>query len=399
MIEAILSRVWRQFSSENIWTYYPVVAALLGLAFAYSIALQLRANRSPILRIVFCLLATLSMALFCGLRHKSVGTDTERYYEMVGREFNVTFNQVIENFMPNRLENRDVEELPHDVVFHIVSDQLRMAGLSEYGVFTAYALFYVGVAGWLIYRYSVNPIIGFFGFLALSVYVFDFTGLRQAIAMGWTMLAFPYIQKRQFLFFIFFVLVGMLFHKSAVIFFPAYFLNRFPVRWWSILLICLAVFFVYRKGSVVVELIVKSFGSLDERVEHYFGRENEELRRSVATCAIRFAIFFLYIVVHGRRRFDSEESLLLKMLFIGAVCEMFSLRGWDAMPRLGLYYSAYTMLLLPKLVEEGKHRVPLPYSFTVAAIAITLSLYFMKVVSVYGPYHFNWWGWVNVGIG
>ena len=78
MIEAILSRVWRQFSSENIWTYYPVVAALLGLAFAYSIALQLRANRSPILRIVFCLLATLSMALFCGLRHKSVGTDTER---------------------------------------------------------------------------------------------------------------------------------------------------------------------------------------------------------------------------------------------------------------------------------------------------------------------------------
>ncbi|MBR5005584.1 MAG: EpsG family protein, partial [Clostridia bacterium] len=69
--------------------------------------------------------------------------------------------------------------------------------------------------------YSVNPIIAFFGFLALGVYIFDFTGLRQAIAMGWAMLAYPFIQKRQFLFFTFFVLVGMLFHKSAVIFFPA----------------------------------------------------------------------------------------------------------------------------------------------------------------------------------
>ncbi|MBR5005583.1 MAG: hypothetical protein IKY07_00660 [Clostridia bacterium] len=88
---------------------------------------------------------------------------------------------------------------------------------------------------------------------------------------------------------------------------------------------------------MVAELIVRYFGSLDERVEGYFGRENEELHRSVATCAIRLVIFFLYIIVHGKRRFDREEALLLKMLFIGAVCEMFSLRGWDAMPRIGLY--------------------------------------------------------------
>ncbi len=404
MFQGILERAWRQFDNDTIWTYSWVVIALIVVSLVYAIVLQIREKRAPLLRILYCAIATLCLAFFCGLRHQTVGTDTERYYQMVGAEFNVTFNQILDNYMPNRAENREVEELPRDVVFYTVTDQMRLCGLSEYGVFCAYALFYVGVAGWLIYRYSDSPIVSFFAYIALGTYIFNFTGLRQSVAMGWVMLAYPYIQKRNFLFFTFFVLVGMLFHKSAVIFFPAYFITRTEVRIGRLVVLAAVLVFIYYKASFVGDFIVRTFGDLDSRVETYFG-EQKEWERSAANCTIRYAILFLFYVVcmysrGGRKNtgyiFTEEETILINLLLIGTIFETFSLNGWGGMTRLGLYYRAFSFLLVPKLIEEAKRYIPFPYAFTVGAFAAVAALYFMKVISIYGPYHFNWQGWVDV---
>ena len=404
MLQGILERAYRQFSSEHIWSYSPVVIALIVVSLVYAIVLQFRENRAPLLRILYCAIATLCLALFCGLRHQSVGTDTERYYFMIGQEFNVTFSQILDNYMPNRAENREVEELPRDVVFYTVTDQLRLCGLSEYGVFCFYALFYVGVAGWLIYKYSDSPIVSFFAFMALGSYMFNFTGLRQSIALGWVMLAYPFIQKRNFLFFTFFVLVAMLFHKSAIVFFPAYFFIRIEVRAFRLLILAAVVVFVFYKARFVGDFIVKTFGGLDSRVEGYFG-EQRDWERSPTNCMIRFTILFLFYAVcmisrGGRKNtgyiFTPEETILINLLLIGTIFEMYSLQGWGGMTRLGLYYRAFSFLLLPKLVNETKRFIPIPHSFTVAAFVILASLYFMKVISIFGPYHFNWEGWIGV---
>ena len=405
MFQGVLERAWRQFESESIWTYSPIVITLIVASLAYAIVLQMREKRAPMLRILYCAIATLALAFFCGLRHQSVGTDTERYYQMIGAEFNVTLNQILDNYLPNRAENREVEELPRDVVFYTVSDQLRLCGFSEYGVFCVYALFYVGVAGWLVYRYSDNPIVSYFAFMALGSYIFNFTGLRQSIAIGWVMLAYPYIQKRNFLFFTFFVLVGMLFHKSAVIFFPAYFVCRIEVRFTRLLILAAVLVFIFYKARFVGDFIVQTFGDLDSRVESYFG-EQKEWERSAMNCTIRFSILFLFYVVciisrGGRKNtgyiFTPEETILINLVLIGTIFEMYSLQGWGGMTRLGLYYRAFSFLLVPKLIEESKHYIPLPYSVTVATFAALASLYFMKSISLYGPFHFNWQGWVNVG--
>ena len=404
MFQGILERAARQFSGANIWTYSPVVIALIVASLVYAIVLQTRRDRTPLLRILYCLVATLSLALFCGLRHQSVGTDSERYYYMIGSEFNVTFNQILDNYMPGRAENREVEELPRDVVFYAVTDQLRMCGLSEYGVFCFYALFYVGAVGWLIYRYSDNPIVSFFAFMALGSYIFYFTGIRQSIAAGWCMFAYPFIQKRKFLFFVFFVLVAMLFHKSAVIFIPAYFVCRTEVRISRLLILAAIVLFITYRGRFVGDFIVRTFGRLDERVEGYFG-EQKDWERSAASCTIRYSILLLYYVVcmvsrGGFKRagyvFTSEETILINLLLIGTIFEMFSLQGWAGMTRLGLYYRAFSFLLIPKLIEEAKRYIPLPHSFTVGIFVAVASLYFMKAISIFGPYHFNWQGWVDV---
>ncbi|MCR5359102.1 MAG: EpsG family protein [Thermoguttaceae bacterium] len=403
MFQGILLRAWRQLDNGVLWTYSWVVIALIVVSLVYAIVLQFRENRAPLLRILYCAIATLCLALFCGLRHQSVGTDTERYYFMIGQEFNVTFNQILDNYLPNRAENREVEELPRDVVFYTFSDQLRLCGLTEYGIFCFYALFYVGVAGWLIYKYSDSPIVSYFAFIALGTYIFNFTGLRQSIAIGWVMLAYPFIQKRNFLFFTFFVLVGMLFHKSAVVFFPAYFFGRIEVRVSRLLILAAVVVFIFYKARFVGDFIVKTFGDLDERVESYFG-EQREWERSAMNCTIRFTIYFLYLFVcmatRGRRGtkhiFTEEETILMNLLLIGTIFEMFSLQGWGGMTRLGLYYRAFSFLLVPKLIDETKRYIPIPYTFTVAAFAVLASLYFMKVISIYGPYHFNWEGWIGV---
>ena len=403
MFQGILIRAWRQLDNGVLWTYSWVVIALIAASLVYAVVLQVRENRAPLLRILYCAIATICLALFCGFRHQSVGTDTERYYFMIGQEFNVTFNQILDNYMPSRAENREVEELPRDVVFYTVTDQLRLCGLSEYGVFCFYAIFYVGVTGWLIYRYSDSPIVSFFAFIALGTYIFNFTGLRQSIAIGWVMLAYPYIQKRNFLFFTFFVLVAMLFHKSAIVFFPAYFFGRIELNIPRLLILAAIVVLIFYRARFVGDFIVRTFGDLDERVEGYFG-EQKEWERSAMNCTIRFTIFFLYLFVcmatRGRRGvkhiFTEEETILMNLLLIGTIFEMFSLQGWGGMTRLGLYYRAFSFLLVPKLINETKRYIPVPHSFTVAAFVVLASLYFMKVISIYGPYRFNWEGWIGV---
>ena len=84
------------------------------------------------------------------------------------------------------------------------------------------ALVYIIAFGVLVYRESENPILSFLAFLALGYFEFSLSGLRQTLALSFTMLSFFSIKKKKWKSFVFMVLLASLFHRSALIFLIVY---------------------------------------------------------------------------------------------------------------------------------------------------------------------------------
>ena len=58
--------------------------------------------------------------------------------------------------------------------------------------------------------------------MGLPVFLLNFSGLRQAIAMGITALSFNFIKEKKPVQFILLVILASLFHKSAIVFLAMY---------------------------------------------------------------------------------------------------------------------------------------------------------------------------------
>lgn len=396
MFKQVLIRTLHQIDQPEMYTYLFPVIFLLVLGLFYEIAIRRQPNNAAMYRLIFCFLATVGLAFFCGLRSEKVGTDSQGYKNIFETDHHVTPQRIFESLMPSTVTNIEVGRLPRDATFYFISDQLQFSGLSAYSIFCIYALFYVGVTGWLILRYSSDPLVSFFGFIAFGIYIFGFTGIRQSVAMGWTMLAFPYIEKKKFLYFLFFTMIAILFHKSAVLFLPAYFLCRqkFTMKW---LIIAAVAFVILRVESPLISrLIVRYFGETDQRIQGYFG-EDSSVFRTYTTSAIRLFFLLLYLFLRGRQPFTLRESILVKMLIVGTMMEALAVGGSSGLPRMALYYSAYITLFLPGISDRISFRQPIFRSLVLLLFFFLCSLYFMRVISRFGPYHFNWYGWVQVG--
>lgn len=80
---------------------------------------------------------------------------------------------------------------------------------------------YAGVFD-VIKRNSQRPVLALYFTVTLGNFMFNFTGMRQAIAMSFCMFAVRFMQEKKPIRFLALVLVAALFHHSAYVFLPMY---------------------------------------------------------------------------------------------------------------------------------------------------------------------------------
>ncbi|SDE64497.1 EpsG family protein [Riemerella columbipharyngis] len=79
-------------------------------------------------------------------------------------------------------------------------------------------------------KVSVYPALSILLYMYPSYFSADGGHMRQAIAMGLVMISFLFIQRRNLLMFLFILYIAVGFHKSTVIFLPAYWLAIIPMN-------------------------------------------------------------------------------------------------------------------------------------------------------------------------
>ena len=231
-----------------------------------------------------------------------------------------------------------------------------------------------------IYKHCEDMILAYVMFVTLGLYTFMVQGMRQAIAMSIILFAIDFCARRKFIFFALTVLLASAFHKSAIIFFPVYFIYGLTIRKSTVLLFILGTGVIMACAPLLIQL-----------GNEVFGREYSEVFESGGFIAVAiYALILLTTLLFGAQRYqDKDYAFYFFMTFIGAVFYVMRYTGVDVAERISYYFLFGQMYLLPATLNRVVKRERWVFKGLVYALCIGLFLYRLSGSNLI-PFRFFW---------
>jgi hypothetical protein len=321
-----------------------------------------RKSKSKILSRCLLGIAFASMVLVAGLRDRTMGEDTKSY---------VLFFNNIKTFTDVVVVGREMQEYGYWIMnwlLHFVSDDYMI-------LLFAIAMIVVGCYQKAIVEYSASIEISFFVFITMGFYLFFFNGARQGIACAIYSLAIGQILKRNFIKYVGYVLLAFLFHKTAIVTLPFFFLfnrvNTFKNNLLIFLIGCVIVLFM--------DNIVAFASSFEPRYAGY-GARGEGGGYYMVGFSLLSAIFFFIFknsVRIDRARYDCFLNIYLFSVMIGLTS---SILGTDpsGFLRYAAYFNLVAIFMWPIVFKNLTDRLS---RFVVVYLFVIFSLVFLTMMT------------------
>ena len=208
------------------------------------------------------------------------------------------------------------------------------------------------------------------------------TGIRQACAIGIICLAYDAVREKKLVRYLIFVLLAVLFHTSAILFLPVYWINKIPYKKKTIYLAVAAMIMAYVfKGPLWKLLSV-------------FARQQYSESDAGGQMMYLFMILTVILGFLFRRSFIGEESDNRGILYMQVVAAIL----WPiasvnpAIARMYYYYHLFFILFVPLLIKS----IPeWPIRLIVSTGYYGVGIYFLitqilKTSMMLSPYYFFW---------
>jgi hypothetical protein len=184
--------------------YFTLLALIMLLLYTSG---KLKGSKSSDLGIY---VSVILLILFAGLRNKSVGTDTGGYvyyFERGARNF----------FVSETMESG----------FLLLETVAASISLSYWSLLTLIAVLSIFAYVYAIKKLTLNIPLSFFLYITLAAYIFFFNGARQGIAASIFAVALVFLLKRKLIWYLVWIFIASLFHKTILIMLPFYFILQF----------------------------------------------------------------------------------------------------------------------------------------------------------------------------
>lgn len=279
-------------------------------------------------------------SLFMGLRNPlSNGADTISYYNLFERIKNTGWESI---YVGQRVE--------HGFLIYVKLCSVFINNPQWFFVLSAFLMFIP--LGMVVYKYSASVIQSAIMFIGFSLFSFYTTGFRQAFAISICMLAFLCIENKKLIRFILLVLLAMTFHKSAIVFMPAYWIGKLKSNYGTL----------FGYGVATLALITampwlagqfNDFGGYEYVVQSTYG--------GIPTFICIFLITVLWFCEKDNIFWKNEFNLTLYNIQLVTTILWIS-RFFNIMAeRLSLYYFVYIILTVPNVLNsleiEGNKRI------------------------------------------
>lgn len=230
--------------------------------------------------------------------------------------------------------------------------------------------------GFLIYRYSPNPLQSILYHFGLLYFTFYFSVLKQSIAMAFLLLSFDCMIRGKTIKHFLLILIAAQFHFPAYVFFAAYPIYRMRIgrNYLVFLAALLAVTFVLR--NQLINLMLSLYKDMEDSTSLVDLGGVTFLRTK---SLIMIAIVAAAVVLRKPKPEDKLYSTLLGFMGVAIVFQTFC--GYNNIfERLADYYFQFSVLFIPMVFDKHADREPL------------FGWRFMNVADLAAPYIFCGFG-------
>ncbi len=362
---------------------------LLAFSVAFYIVVQYGASQSPAFQVhsaeenknfkKYFIFVTIAMIVLVGLRDLSVGIDTENYYDYYTTNAERDFSYLLEN---------DVRERGY-VFIQILFNKL---GIGFVGFNMGYAIFNFCVVSRLIYKHSKMPWLSYFLYFCFSFYMLSFTMIRQTLAMSIVILAVMTDKNEGFWSFVKFALIvyiASLFHSSAIVAIPLWFVKKLKFNKNLTVVILIAAFVGFVFKSQLASFVIKFAASISDKYETYNTIESGNAGFMLYLMMLVSVIFgfMLKTFLYEKDNAFFFYSLCIMLLIFPAV------QGGEGIMRIYYYFYIFMIVYIPNMIESIKKEEHFYLKLFVLMLYIGVGLYCFRsdiLHNIYGvvPYRF-----------
>jgi len=302
-------------------------------------------------QIVFLKASMLIYFVMIGFRNQYCYKDTIRYVEKYTALLKVSFWNV------GDFETKDVG-------FHYFSKITQLFTFGNYTLwFILLAVMYVYPLYRLLKKYSYDYQISLLVFIILGFMFFSLTGIRQTLAMSFTMGALYFLLDKKWKWFILCVLIAPLFHKTAAVFLIALPLSLLPFNKKMVILYISGFIILFKMLQPLIELMV-----LMEDGGRFKTYENADGGLNNTGLIIQSCIYLGSWFMLGEQRGEKINQMLLSIGLFGVLFQ--SMSGIVAeMFRISMYFSISCVILFANAISVFSQRMKIPiFKFGVVAL-------------------------------
>ncbi|ALZ99139.1 EpsG family protein [Corynebacterium glutamicum] len=319
-------------------TIYFINLALLGYFWTLSQIRQKAQTSRRKLQGIFSILMGFVLIIVLARRNSSVGVDVSLYL-----------------YYWNLAESHSLEEITRfEPSFNILTEFSRQISDSPHFFLCVVALLSIAPISWVIYKDSAQPLTSWLIYICLGFYAFTFSGLRQAIAYGFTVLSLHFIRKKQPLIFVALVILAWSFHSSALLFLPAYWVYWYRVNRTGIILYLISLPVVFALRIPIFAWFTTNFYT-----EYDISTSSSFTWLSISSGIVLFGWALLKSSEQEKPPSTDTNELagLLQIATIGITFMLFASVGTNVM-RVADYYYIFIIFAIPKafsLYKESYH--------------------------------------------
>lgn len=277
----------------------------------------------------------LTLILLLAFRAHHIGTDVKHYLEYWAIA-----------------ETRDLSNVSRfEPAFVALVEATHWLSDSPQFFLTAVAVLSIAPIAYAIQGLSPRPILSWAIYVCLGFYAFTFSGLRQAIAYGFTTAAIHFIKKKQPLLFLILVIVASSFHISALIFLPAYWVYRMRLGPIGLTLYFSSVLVIFIFRAPIFLWVTENFFS-----DYELSRSNSYSWLLLSACIVLLSWLQLsqaskqQVPDHENRNEVATAAGLLRLATVGVTMMMFASVGNNVL-RLADYYYVAIIFLIPMVLS------------------------------------------------
>ncbi len=256
------------------------------------------------------------------------------------------------------------------------------------------ALIIVSLTSKVLKKYSPYPLFSFLLLLSYSINSSGF-GYRQDLAIVIVFFSFYYIIDSKVYYFIALVIIATLFHQSAIIFLPAYWMAKINWNRKKIVILLLLLTIIYFFTNSVTDIATIYSDSAAMKVSGYSELDEEQktmgkgdpLILLIKGLSNRFVFFIPALLVFYKNKENVVYKAALNIFILGISLYVIFFPLGAVFLRFSRYFDIFHILLIPLAVYFSKRNTRIfLFIFYLIICIIKFSLVLLEDDKVYVPY-------------